>query len=469
MLGKFAQPIEFVPRRPQLIIDVSGLDLELFDAVLRPRQPRLVVESSPALEPGAKLLRVDIVWDTSCERVVWERRVFGNVRQKVGGRDFENDSQSHELVHCRGALTALDRTDAVGSDLTASHVRDVGEFVDSELEVLSVVRDGRCDGEGGRKRRHKNKRTAGGFESPSASQPPKIGLSHARVRGMPENRLMVRKQHLPDDLSPRQATALQDALLANADKLLRAALTMLKGDNVPLARSLAILGMEESGKAIALHERRVRMAYAPEGDPFVDKGLRELWGLHGLKLKAVHSFLVNEDYWFDTEPPDRDENARVLGTIEEWQREHNVLKQRGFYVDVTPDGEPITPQETADADAVRDVIAFVHQIGWQLRLGEHIEGKSRLQREKDVPPASNDEIQRIRDLMKGIDAELADGMAESMRQETKGEKLNNAAYAFILQANPFETVGRPGYEAQDRELWALLEEDTDAEEDDSER
>src|SRR5690625_4850616 len=81
---------------------------------------------------------------------------------------------------------------------------------------------------------------------------------------------MPRRQHLPDDLTPGQVVALQDALLSNADQLLQAAVAMLEGDSAPLARSLAILGMEESGKAIALHERRVRMAYAPEGEPFVD-------------------------------------------------------------------------------------------------------------------------------------------------------------------------------------------------------
>src|SRR5690625_5525941 len=77
---------------------------------------------------------------------------------------------------------------------------------------------------------------------------------------------MPRRQHLPDDLTPGQVVALQDALLSNADRLLQAAVAMLEGDSAPLARSLAILGMEESGKAIALHERRVRMAYAPEGE-----------------------------------------------------------------------------------------------------------------------------------------------------------------------------------------------------------
>lgn len=270
---------------------------------------------------------------------------------------------------------------------------------------------------------------------------------------------MARKQHLPADLSPTQVIALQDALLSNADRLLQAAMTMLQSDDVPLARSLAILGMEESGKAIALHERRVRMAYAPEGDSFVDQFLMDLWGQHVLKLEAVHSFLVNEEYWLDTDPPDPNENARVLGTIEEWKREHNVLKQRGFYVDVTPDGEPVTPQETTDAEAVREVIAHVHQIGWQLRLGEHIEGKGRLQREQDVPPASNGVIERMRDLLSRVDPEMAHRVAESMRQGTKGEKLNNAAYAFVLPKDPFETYGRPGFEAQDRELWALMDED----------
>lgn len=88
---------------------------------------------------------------------------------------------------------------------------------------------------------------------------------------------MARGQHLPLDLSPAQVIALQDALLANANRLLEAALAMLDNDNVLLARSLAILGMEESGKAIALHNRRVGMAHAPEGEAFVDDRLKDLW------------------------------------------------------------------------------------------------------------------------------------------------------------------------------------------------
>src|SRR5699024_8116981 len=89
-------------------------------------------------------------------------------------------------------------------------------------------------------------------------------------------------------------------------------------------------------------------------------------------------FLVHEEYWFGVEPSDPEENARVLGAIEQWRRDHNQLKQRGFYVDVSPEGDPVTPEGVADVDAVREVVGHVHQIGWQLRLGEHIEGKRRL-------------------------------------------------------------------------------------------
>lgn len=269
---------------------------------------------------------------------------------------------------------------------------------------------------------------------------------------------MARKLHLPPEISAVQVIALQDALLANADRLLRAGLTMLDCDDVPLARSLAILGMEESGKAIALHERRVTMVHTFEGDQFVDQRLTDLWAQHTLKLEKVHDFLVSEEYWFDTEPSNPEENAKVLGTIDEWKHDLNLFKQRGFYVDVTLEGDPVTPQEIADADAVRAVIGHVHQIGWQLRLGEHIEGKRQLEQTRDVPPATEAEIADMHRLFRGADPVITEGILESMRQGTTGEKLNNADYAFRLPSNPFENVGRPGYEAQDRELRALMEE-----------
>ena len=270
---------------------------------------------------------------------------------------------------------------------------------------------------------------------------------------------MARPPLLPTDLTPSQVVALQDALLANADRLLRAAFAMLDADDVPLARSLAILGMEESGKAIALHERRLQMAYVPDGEAFVDQCLLDLWGLHGKKLEVVYDFLVREDYWFGTGPSDPDETARALGTIEEWKRDHNLIKHRGFYVDVTPDGEPVVPQEIADGDAGREVLQHVHQIGWQLRLGEHIEGKRQLESQQAVPPATEEEIEAMRSLMRRVqDAEMVEHILDTMRAGKSAQALNNAGYAFVLPENPFDTVGRPGYEAQDRELAALARE-----------
>lgn len=266
---------------------------------------------------------------------------------------------------------------------------------------------------------------------------------------------MGRPSPLPRDLSATQVIALQDALLFNADRLLQAALAMLEIENVPLARSLAILGMEESGKAIALHKRRVQMAREPEAAAFVDVQLQDLWGQHSRKLEVVHKFLVNEEYWFGPEPADPEENARVLGTIEKWKRDHNLIKQRGFYVDVNADGNPVTPQGVADVDAVREVISHVHQIGWQLRLGEHIEAKRQLEQQQDIPAATEGQIESTRQAMRSVDPQMVERILKSMRENTKGEKLNNAAYAFILPAGPFNSVGQPGYEAQDRELWAL--------------
>lgn len=57
----------------------------------------------------------------------------------------------------------------------------------------------------------------------------------------------------------------------------------------------------------------------------------------------------------------------------------------------------------------------------------------------------------MRRLMRSANPEII----ESMREGAKGKKPNKAAYGFTLPTNPFENVGRPGYEAQDRELFAL--------------
>lgn len=243
---------------------------------------------------------------------------------------------------------------------------------------------------------------------------------------------MARRQLLPNDLSPSQVVALQDALLANADRLLRAALTALNTEDAPLARSLAILGMEESGKAIALHERRVMMAYVPEGEAFVDQRLRDLWGQHVRKLDAVHHFLVNEEYWFDTAPSDPEENAKILGTIDDWRQNHNAYKQRGFYVDVSPEGDPIEPEQAADSEAVRSVIGHVHQIGWQLRLGEHIEGKRQDDSARDVPPATEEEIEDMRRLMRSANPEIIEDDHRVDARRSQGQEAQQRSVRLHL-------------------------------------
>ena len=69
------------------------------------------------------------------------------------------------------------------------------------------------------------------------------GVSDAQDRGRPVRQL--------PDLTGRQVVELQNALLSNADRLLTAALTALRDDNIALSRSPVILALEESGKAIA--------------------------------------------------------------------------------------------------------------------------------------------------------------------------------------------------------------------------
>jgi AbiV family abortive infection protein len=233
-------------------------------------------------------------------------------------------------------------------------------------------------------------------------------------------------------LTPQQVVQLQDELLANADRLLNSALTVLDLGNVGLARSLAILGLEESGKAIAIHRRRVEIAYEDEGAAFTNEWLQKLWLSHSAKLKLVHDFLVEEEYWFDVEPPDPDENAALLGEINEWAREHNKLKQRGFYVDVDAAQGVFTPDDVGDEESLRLVISHVHQIGWQLRLGEHIVAKRQ------------EQMASLADLDSGA-----------------AFHLKNDAYRLHLPspgANPFAHLGRRGHEAETRELLRLAEE-----------
>ncbi|MEU5565479.1 AbiV family abortive infection protein [Micromonospora musae] len=269
----------------------------------------------------------------------------------------------------------------------------------------------------------------------------------------------VRK--LPN-LSPTRVVELQDDLLANADRLLTSALAVLDLGNVGLARSLAILAMEESGKAIAIHERRVEMAYAPDGEPFVNARLENLWASHQEKLELVHSFLAEERYWFGAEPADPERNLAYLGTIKRWTRRHDKLKQRGFYVDIDRAGGVLAPTGVSDRESLVDVISHVHQIGWQLRLGEHIEAKQQAEEARGTPPKTEAEIEEMREMFSGFPGPTLDEeFYTSMREGREGRKLNNDGYRLHLPepgSSPFENLGKPGYEAETRELRRLAEE-----------
>lgn len=269
-------------------------------------------------------------------------------------------------------------------------------------------------------------------------------------------------RQLPD-LSPRQVERLLNALLSNTDALLNTALVVLGIGQVALARSIAILGLEECGKAIAIHERQVEIVGRPEGEPFRCTALDELWASHTRKLDKVYEFLVDEKYWWGLSPSDPEHNARELGTIRAWRR-NDDRKQRGFYVELSKTGDPLVPADIGDEEHLRAVIDRVHQIGWQLRLGEHIEGAKQDERERGVHAQEPDPV--VEGLIQALPPEMRAEFERTLREGTPGDPLTNAAYRFNQpgeRQNAFRNLGRPGYEAQTREiarLWQGLEEFT---------
>jgi AbiV len=197
--------------------------------------------------------------------------------------------------------------------------------------------------------------------------------------------------------------------------------------------------------------------------PF-QRGLRrlildELWTSHDKKLEAVYRFLEEEPYWFDVRPPDPGENAAVLGTIKSWSRRYSRSKERGFYVDLSKTGDVMVPSDIADGAALREVIARVHQIGWQLRLGEHIEGKYQDEREAGSPPMIDEDLAWLDGIHGTNDIEdLRDDLLRSLKEGRPGEPIPNAAYRFNppgAERSPFRNFGKPGYEAETRELMRL--------------
>jgi hypothetical protein len=167
-----------------------------------------------------------------------------------------------------------------------------------------------------------------------------------------------------------------------------------------------------------------------------------------------------ERYWFGTEPADPEANLAYLGTIRAWARRHNKLKQRGLYVDIDEVGGVLAPTDVADRESLLDVLSHVHQIGWQLRLGEHIEATRQAEEAREVQPRSEAQIEEMREMFSGL-PEPDEAFYESLRQGWQGRRLNNEGYRLHLPdtgSNPFENLGKPGHEAASRELMRLCEE-----------
>jgi len=255
---------------------------------------------------------------------------------------------------------------------------------------------------------------------------------------------MASTPHLSKNLSPAQMIALQDDLLASADRLRTSALSMIERGLVPVARLFATSSVDKTRKAIVTHQRRDEMSREPEGAPFVNNELRELWDQRELTPSVVYDFLMFDDYGFETTPADSDETRRVMETINNWRSGRQSIHQRDVYV-----------AEPDEVVAIHLLLDRVHQIGWQLRMGEHIEAQRLERAAQDIPPATEEEIEEARWGYRNIDPEIAEGIINSKRRGTKGKKFNNAAYAFTLAEDPFENMHKPGYEAQDRKLSAL--------------
>lgn len=173
------------------------------------------------------------------------------------------------------------------------------------------------------------------------------------------------------------------------------------------------------------------MHSAPEGEPFRCDRLDDLSASHQKLERPTPSWWTSPTR--STRSP-LTENAGYLGAIEAWSRRHNRLKMWGFYADLIKTGAVMAPTDAADEESLRDAIAHVHQIGWQLRLGEHIEGKMQDEQEAGVPWVTEEDVA----WMKGSHwaesppevRQIITDLVESIREGTPGQPLRNAVYSF---------------------------------------
>lgn len=177
-------------------------------------------------------------------------------------------------------------------------------------------------------------------------------------------------------LTNAQLEALYDELLENADQLCRDAEVLLEAESVERARALVILALEESAKAIAIHESRAEAAMTGSSVPSLDRAFWREWRAHVPKLRRVKAFLIEERYWFGL-PPKPNELLQgpldqYLETLSRWAHAYQDAKLSAFYVDVDPDSGDVLQAPVPDRSEVLAMIELVEQVGWQVRQGDHI-------------------------------------------------------------------------------------------------
>jgi hypothetical protein len=123
----------------------------------------------------------------------------------------------------------------------------------------------------------------------------------------------------------------------------------------------------------------------------------------------------------------------------------------------------LAPDTDGDEESLRLVIDHIHQIGWQLRLGEHIVAKQQEESARAIPPPAEDDIARTRQTLvdAGVGESMLEGICDALAQGRDAIVLNNNGYRHRLrspESNPFATLGQRGYEAQTRELQRMAEE-----------
>lgn len=161
--------------------------------------------------------------------------------------------------------------------------------------------------------------------------------------------------NLPDDYV---RAALGRAAIGNADRLIQDAAALLESGSAPTAHSLAVLGLEEVGKAIACTLTDL------DDDTTLtrQKFLGELRS-HNAKLQRLRNFvdLLNAFIGFVASGGHitgmGESKETYAGRLKQAAQNDHVRKLRGFYVDLSDDDRVETPADVTD-DEAREMISL---------------------------------------------------------------------------------------------------------------